>query len=238
VGDACGLCASGYMRLTPAGKCVFLPGALSSCHDGVRSSQEEGVDCGGVCDAPCSVTSSFWSQYRVAVLATTGGVGFVAVGIAGLLVHRVYSRRRALAAASASEGEGVKPGRDGKPAGPTQRVGRSVAGMKTKAVHVRPWARESSSTWLDKATPVSPGQRRPAASSLRSVDDGVGVAQPEVRGERQGRARGVDEQHRTAYNGERGTNDGSSVGRVATGRTKAAVRTSAVKPDSEPLVLF
>jgi hypothetical protein len=78
--------------------------------------------------------------------------------------------------------------------------------MKTKAVQVRPWARESSSTWLDKATPL--------------------------------RARGVDEQHRTAYNGERGTNDGSSVGRVATGRTKAAVRTSAVKPDSEPLVLF
>jgi hypothetical protein len=92
-GDDCGLCADGYMRLTPTGKCVFLAGALSSCHDGVRSSQEDGVDCGGVCDTPCSHAGSAWSQYRVIILASSGGVAFVALGVAALLMYRVSSRR-------------------------------------------------------------------------------------------------------------------------------------------------
>ncbi len=224
------------MRPTPAGKCVFLAGSLSSCHDGVRSSQEEGVDCGGVCDTPCPVLglsndSGFWWQHRVAVLAAAGGVGFIALGVAGLLVHRVHSRRRALAAAV--EGE-ERHARGGKAPGsrPVPRT-RSVTAMKTKAVQVRPWARENSSphTWLDKATPVSPSQPASVPAVACDEDDGVGASGSGARSEA-----GVKTHQATPALGSRGRavhykDLGPRVGIFASGRTTASVRSSAVKPD-------
>ena len=52
-GASCGRCASGYLPLRSY--CVFLPGALAACSDGVRNGEEEGVDCGGpTCVQKCS----------------------------------------------------------------------------------------------------------------------------------------------------------------------------------------
>lgn len=53
-GAACAQCASGYVARGRVGVCVFLPGALSSCSDGVRNGQEEGVDCGAACGTYCT----------------------------------------------------------------------------------------------------------------------------------------------------------------------------------------
>jgi hypothetical protein len=60
-GANCTACTRDYLRTsTPRGtRCVFLaPAALSSCSDGVRSGNEEGVDCGGACPNACTATSS------------------------------------------------------------------------------------------------------------------------------------------------------------------------------------
>ena len=61
-GDACDSCATQYVeRPSTSGggssssssngvsSCVFLPGSLSTCVNGVRDGGEAGVDCGGVC---------------------------------------------------------------------------------------------------------------------------------------------------------------------------------------------
>lgn len=53
-GPVCQDCSPGYVRLGSKGVCVFLPGALTSCTDGVRNGNEEGVDCGGPNCAPCA----------------------------------------------------------------------------------------------------------------------------------------------------------------------------------------
>jgi hypothetical protein len=44
-GVACSGCAHGYLLISA--KCVFMPGSMTSCTDGVRNGNEEGVDCGG-----------------------------------------------------------------------------------------------------------------------------------------------------------------------------------------------
>jgi hypothetical protein len=170
------MCASGYLQLKPAGKCVFLPGALSSCDDGVRSSQEDGVDCGGVCSASCSTAgASFLSKYRVVVLASAGGIGVILLGVVGALAYRVATRTTALPSglggvkdASGIAGPPVHGGRTpqaaqgaGGRSGPSRTVSR--AAVRAKAVHVRPWdagigatAGDSDSDWLSKTTMVSP----------------------------------------------------------------------------------
>jgi hypothetical protein len=38
--------------------CVFLPGALSSCSDGVQNGNEDGVDCGGICPTACGAADT------------------------------------------------------------------------------------------------------------------------------------------------------------------------------------
>lgn len=55
-GLSCGSCAPNYMRVTTSigtTPCVLIPGSAGTCSDGVREIDEVGVDCGGVCSAPC-----------------------------------------------------------------------------------------------------------------------------------------------------------------------------------------
>jgi hypothetical protein len=236
------------MRLTTGGKCVFLPGALSSCTDGVRSASEEGVDCGGVCTAPCEDSSSggIILRYRVVVLASAGGVGFVVLGLAALLMYRMHARD----VASGKVGDGVDAGDAAKGRRVTNRgadprsasgsasrgqVGRGGGGgggskgnrSRGEVVYVEPWdARRTPNAarsgrrddWLDSATPVSPvvgGSRGGTAA------EAVTVTLPQSPAPVPGRSRGVVT--------------------AAGGRTRAntvASRSSAVKPESSPLVLF
>jgi hypothetical protein len=51
-GDACSQCT--HQFVARASFCVFLPGALATCSDGVRNGHEVGVDCGGDCGVQCS----------------------------------------------------------------------------------------------------------------------------------------------------------------------------------------
>lgn len=53
-GSACERCARSHIRVGPM--CVFLPGALASCGDGIMNGNEEGVDCGGPNCGACSNT--------------------------------------------------------------------------------------------------------------------------------------------------------------------------------------
>ena len=50
-GAACGSCQRGY--IAGGSLCVFAPGALALCTDGVRNGNEDGVDCGGSCGSKC-----------------------------------------------------------------------------------------------------------------------------------------------------------------------------------------
>ncbi len=50
-GAACESCGKGY--LAAVGRCIFAPGALASCTDGVHNGNEDGVDCGGSCGNKC-----------------------------------------------------------------------------------------------------------------------------------------------------------------------------------------
>ena len=84
VGDACDACAAGYLPLG-TDTCVFPPGALSNCSDGVQNGNELGVDCGGRCVARLCPPSSAgaggatggngWTpEVSVAVIATAAAV--------------------------------------------------------------------------------------------------------------------------------------------------------------------
>jgi hypothetical protein len=53
-GAACNLCAPRHIRVGSV--CTFLPGALTSCGDGIHNGNEEGVDCGGPNCGACSDT--------------------------------------------------------------------------------------------------------------------------------------------------------------------------------------
>jgi hypothetical protein len=198
------------MRLTPRGKCVFLPGALSSCDDGVRSSQEDGVDCGGVCTASCdagddsSSSSSALSQYRVVILASTSGIGFVVLGVAAFMMYRMHKR----STPSHSERSVIK---------------RRDEQVKPKAVHVRPWAHASGAYGPERGwkspTIESPPKMAAPGSSRRSFEIPRHT---------------IDAGHENVGSpaAARGTRR-----MVAGGRTRAAVNSS-VRPDPNPLVLF
>ena len=80
-GVDCSACDDGYtsMGTSPSSPttCVYLPGARSSCSDGVLDGDETSVDCGGGLCPPCIVRVAVsWtggggsSQQRVAVVAT------------------------------------------------------------------------------------------------------------------------------------------------------------------------
>lgn len=60
-GASCSVCSPSHASITrsDAVSCVFLPGAMTSCNDGVRNGNEEGVDCGGpVCSTSCGEDSA------------------------------------------------------------------------------------------------------------------------------------------------------------------------------------
>ena len=111
-GDGCNACDGGYLtRVDSTGhvtSCVFLPGAVSSCSNGVLDGAEAGVDCGGVCP-PCSGggngtasgqsvvagVTSFFSDDRTVVMrvaVVTAAVAGVATAVCVFAV--VWKRRR------------------------------------------------------------------------------------------------------------------------------------------------
>lgn len=90
-GSACDTCAYMYTRLVPGGPCVFLPGSLASCSNGVRDGNELGVDCGGPNCASCHLPllspaeahTAQIAQYLIVATAST-----VVISLALLLYHR------------------------------------------------------------------------------------------------------------------------------------------------------
>ena len=69
-GDGCNTCASGYIRFSDAGPCVYMRGSATTCTDGVKNGQEEGVDCGGPDCPQCVIIRGFkkWSGPQVLFL--------------------------------------------------------------------------------------------------------------------------------------------------------------------------
>ena len=99
-GDACAACDRGYQRVQAS--CVFLPGALVSCGDGVRNGNEEGVDCGGPnCGAACSspATEDSISRAMVAMMAVASVVLLSALVVA----VRTYLRTHGAIAGTSSK---------------------------------------------------------------------------------------------------------------------------------------
>ena len=108
--DACDSCAAQYTPRNDSSNgvstCVLLPGALSTCTNGVRDGREVGVDCGGVCPPCASGASSSSTTLNVAasgpgsvvlVSVSIGGATLVALAGAGVVWfrRRKASRRRA-----------------------------------------------------------------------------------------------------------------------------------------------
>jgi hypothetical protein len=142
-GDDCSSCAVGYMRSAASRRCVFLPGALSTCSDGVMSSAEGGVDCGGVCDAPCGgVSSIVWMErHRIPLMTSWIGGGLACVGIAVFVVYRIHRRQRAKAMDGAVSATASAADSGERSAAASQRlpVGRRHRGRQSKVIAVLPW---------------------------------------------------------------------------------------------------
>ena len=97
VGPACQSC--GYPFVNIGAVCVFMPGAMATCRDGVRNLNEVGVDCGGPQCPPCAGEAplqlyGFPILTASVVLAVAGATLVAAVAIAA-----VRRRRRKAAAA-------------------------------------------------------------------------------------------------------------------------------------------
>ncbi len=81
----CSLCSCAPCVPVVSRSCVFLPGALSSCSDGVQNGNEDGVDCGGICPTSCVANDActcpecvfLVAPVRSACDATTSLVGWV-----------------------------------------------------------------------------------------------------------------------------------------------------------------
>jgi hypothetical protein len=88
-GEVCSACTSEYIQVTRGGACIYLPGALSSCEDGVRNGNEVDVDCGGENCQPCSQTSRF-----TLIVAIIGAVSVVCVTVVAVIYLRRWYRHR------------------------------------------------------------------------------------------------------------------------------------------------
>ncbi len=97
-GDVCSVCTSGYLQLTRGGACIYLPGALSSCEDGVRNGNEEGVDCGGPNCVECAAAYRAETSVSLVVVGVAGCAAAFVVVAFGLYVRRWYRLRQALVA--------------------------------------------------------------------------------------------------------------------------------------------
>ena len=89
-GDVCSQCTNNYLQLSRGGACIYLPGALSSCTDGVRNGNEKGIDCGGQNCAPCAPDKTL---SMTAVIAGASMSAVVCVVLA-LLIRRWHRRRQ------------------------------------------------------------------------------------------------------------------------------------------------
>lgn len=77
-GASCARCAPNFLKTRNL--CVFLPGALSSCSDGVQNGNEDGVDCGGICPTSCianDASVSTTSKKQKLIILVGGGLGAV-----------------------------------------------------------------------------------------------------------------------------------------------------------------
>ncbi len=84
----CHYCAPTHVRVGAA--CVFLPGALVLCTDGVRNGDEEGVDCGGSKCTPCDAFAGTHLAARSPTLAIilVNIVVAAALGVATVVILR------------------------------------------------------------------------------------------------------------------------------------------------------
>ena len=90
----CSVCVSGYLQLTRGGACIYLPGALSSCEDGVRNGNEEGVDCGGPNCVECVAVKP--AEMSLVVIGVGGAAGVVGIVLAVVVFRHWYRRRLAV----------------------------------------------------------------------------------------------------------------------------------------------
>jgi hypothetical protein len=96
-GSQCQTCSKSFVSVRSSSSalgylCVYLPGALSSCSDGVQNSLETGVDCGGSCP-PCvdasQGSSSSTNTASTSLLSQTYVQIALVVAMVGLLVLTV-----------------------------------------------------------------------------------------------------------------------------------------------------
>ena len=99
VGPACQSC--GYPFVNIGAVCVFMPGAMATCSDGVRNLNEVGVDCGGPQCPPCAGAAPL-QLYGFPILTASvvlAVAGATLVAVLAVVIAAVRRRRRKAAAA-------------------------------------------------------------------------------------------------------------------------------------------
>lgn len=91
-GPLCGTCTKGYVKLSPLGPCIFLPGVLASCADGVKNGNEIDVDCGGPNCAACPALPITSKPFPI--IAVAAGVAGTVVAAILLLLWYLRSKLR------------------------------------------------------------------------------------------------------------------------------------------------
>ena len=92
VGSACDRCDSEHVT-SADGACTFLPGALSSCSDGVQNGNEAGIDCGGPCPSCTSTRKSPTKVISIAVVVGGSLIVVVVSAVTAVIVRRQQSKR-------------------------------------------------------------------------------------------------------------------------------------------------
>ena len=140
VGTDCNSCDRDYVWVPDAAQCVFLPGTLSSCVDGVLNGNEKDVDCGGPNCEPCSIVAT-WVASRSPWLVNGIVIGCCVALAIGLVVVILYKKHKNHPE-DASSGD----------------TGGIINKSTTKTTSVVPWTRSMK----------SPGTRSPTRSDLKS----------------------------------------------------------------------